>query len=149
MTSERPATYVLSTGAVPGYAPDPANHQLGSTAREVGSGAGELHRAGKQGAGPEQVLGYLGRYNPSRRPRQQPPRRDRGRQGQLHLQGLHDGKTKTMTLEAEEFIRRFLQHTVPDGFHRIRHIGFLANLRNPADCDHQFRSIVITGSSRS
>ena len=32
-----------------------------------------------------------------------------------------------MTLEADEFIRRFLQHTVPDGFHRIRHIGFLAN----------------------
>ena len=32
-----------------------------------------------------------------------------------------------MTLETEEFIRRFLQHTLPDGFHRIRHIGFLAN----------------------
>ena len=32
-----------------------------------------------------------------------------------------------MTLAAEEFIRRFLQHTLPDGFHRIRHIGFLAN----------------------
>jgi hypothetical protein len=38
-----------------------------------------------------------------------------------------DGKSKVMTLPAEEFIRRFLQHTVPDGFHRIRHIGFLAN----------------------
>jgi hypothetical protein len=32
-----------------------------------------------------------------------------------------------MTLRADEFIRRFLLHTVPDGFHRIRHIGFLAN----------------------
>jgi hypothetical protein len=32
-----------------------------------------------------------------------------------------------MTLAADEFIRRFLLHTVPDGFHRIRHIGFLAN----------------------
>ena len=32
-----------------------------------------------------------------------------------------------MTLSADEFIRRFLLHTVPDGFHRIRHIGFLAN----------------------
>ena len=38
-----------------------------------------------------------------------------------------DGKPKVMTLAAEEFIRRFLQHTVPNGFHRIRHIGFLAN----------------------
>jgi len=37
------------------------------------------------------------------------------------------GKTKVMTLAANEFIRRFLLHTVPDGFHRIRHIGFLAN----------------------
>ncbi len=32
-----------------------------------------------------------------------------------------------MTLTAGEFMRRFLLHTVPDGFHRIRHIGFLAN----------------------
>ena len=32
-----------------------------------------------------------------------------------------------MTLAADEFIRRFLLHTVPDGFHRIRHVGFLAN----------------------
>ena len=28
---------------------------------------------------------------------------------------------------ADEFIRRFLLHTLPDGFHRIRHYGFLAN----------------------
>jgi len=39
----------------------------------------------------------------------------------------HQGKTKLMTLDADEFIRRFLQHTLPDGFHRIRHYGFLAN----------------------
>ena len=32
-----------------------------------------------------------------------------------------------MTLDADEFIRRFLLHTLPDGFHRIRHYGFLAN----------------------
>jgi hypothetical protein len=32
-----------------------------------------------------------------------------------------------MTLAAGEFIRRFLLHAVPDGFHRIRHVGFLAN----------------------
>ncbi len=37
-----------------------------------------------------------------------------------------------MTLAADEFIRRFLQHTVPDGFHRIRHIGFLANRHRTA-----------------
>jgi hypothetical protein len=32
-----------------------------------------------------------------------------------------------MTLAADEFIRRFLLHALPDGFHRIRHYGFLAN----------------------
>jgi hypothetical protein len=39
----------------------------------------------------------------------------------------HHGKSKIMTLDADEFIRRFLLHTLPDGFHRIRHYGFLAN----------------------
>jgi hypothetical protein len=32
-----------------------------------------------------------------------------------------------MTLPAEEFIRRFLIHVLPDGFHRIRYFGFLGN----------------------
>ena len=34
---------------------------------------------------------------------------------------------KSMTLAAEEFIRRFLLHLLPNGFMRIRHFGFLAN----------------------
>jgi hypothetical protein len=39
------------------------------------------------------------------------------------------GKTrhKTMTLATDEFIRRFLLHVLPGGFHRIRHYGLLAN----------------------
>jgi hypothetical protein len=39
------------------------------------------------------------------------------------------GKTrhKTMTLEPDEFIRRFLSHVLPSGFHRIRHYGLIAN----------------------
>ena len=32
-----------------------------------------------------------------------------------------------MSLAAGEFIRRFLMHTLPDGFHRIRYYGFFAN----------------------
>ena len=35
-------------------------------------------------------------------------------------------RLKTMTLSAEEFIRRFLLHVLPNDFHRIRHFGFLA-----------------------
>jgi len=39
------------------------------------------------------------------------------------------GKTrhKTMTLSTDEFMRRFLLHVLPSGFHRIRHYGLLAN----------------------
>ena len=39
----------------------------------------------------------------------------------------HDNRTRTMTLQADEFIRRFLLHVLPNGFMRIRHFGFLAN----------------------
>jgi hypothetical protein len=38
-----------------------------------------------------------------------------------------EARYKLMTLDANEFIRRFLIHVLPDGFHRIRHYGFLAN----------------------
>jgi hypothetical protein len=34
---------------------------------------------------------------------------------------------KTMTLDADEFMRRFLLHVLPAGFHRIRHFGLIAN----------------------
>jgi hypothetical protein len=35
------------------------------------------------------------------------------------------GKTKTCTVSAEEFIRRFLQHVLPKGFVKVRYYGFL------------------------
>jgi len=44
----------------------------------------------------------------------------------------HHDTNKVMTLPADEFIHRFLLHALPDGFHRIRHYGFLAN-RHRAD----------------
>jgi hypothetical protein len=37
-----------------------------------------------------------------------------------------DCSLKTMTLEASEFIRRFLQHVLPRGFHKVRYYGFLS-----------------------
>jgi hypothetical protein len=39
----------------------------------------------------------------------------------------HHDRQKVMTLEADEFIRRFLLHVLPDGFQRIRHYGFLGH----------------------
>jgi Putative transposase/Transposase zinc-binding domain len=43
-----------------------------------------------------------------------------------------NARYKLITLDADEFIRRFLIHVLPEGFHRIRHYGFLANA-NRAD----------------
>jgi hypothetical protein len=48
---------------------------------------------------------------------------------------------KTMTLTAPEFIRRFLLHVLPDGFHRIRHYGLLASSRR-ADTIARIREII-------
>jgi hypothetical protein len=84
-------------------------------------------------AGPEQVLGYLGRY--THRVAIANSRLTADQDGKVSFTWKdyrHHGKTKIMTLEADEFIRRFLQHAVPDGFHRIRHIGFLANSHRTA-----------------
>jgi hypothetical protein len=41
-----------------------------------------------------------------------------------------------MKLAPEEFLRRFLLHVLPAGFHRIRHYGFLASGRRAANIDH-------------
>ena len=79
-------------------------------------------------AGPEQVLTYLGRY--THRVALANSRLTRLADGQVDFAWKdyrHHGKTKVMTLAADEFFRRFLLHAVPDGFHRIRHVDFLAN----------------------
>jgi hypothetical protein len=79
-------------------------------------------------AAPAQVLAYLGRY--THRVALANSRLIRLTDDVVEFTWKdyrHHGKTKVMTLAADEFIRRFLQHAVPDRFHRIRHIGFLAN----------------------
>ena len=78
--------------------------------------------------GPKQVLAYLGRY--THRVAIANSRLLAFDEGTLQFTWKdyrHGGKTKVMALGAFEFIRRFLLHTLPDGFHRIRHYGFLAN----------------------
>ncbi len=52
--------------------------------------------------------------------------------GQLSFRwrdSAHKNKKRKMTLSTDEFLRRFLLHTLPRGFVRIRHFGFLANRR--------------------
>lgn len=45
------------------------------------------------------------------------------------------GRPRVMTLSAAEFIRRFLLHVLPRGFHRIRHYGFLTGSNRTAGLD--------------
>jgi len=84
--------------------------------------------AKKPFGGPEQVLDYLARYT-----HRVAIANSRlvaladGRVSFLWKDYRHHGKRKVMTLDADEFIRRFLVHVLPDGFHRIRHYGYLAN----------------------
>jgi hypothetical protein len=81
-------------------------------------------------AGPEQVLRYLSRYTHriAISNRRLVSANDGGiafRWKDYRENGL--ARWKTMTLAPGEFIRRFLIHVLPKGFHRIRHYGLLAN----------------------
>ena len=83
--------------------------------------------------GPEQVLKYLARY--THRVAISNRRLLSLADGQVTFEWkdyAHGNQTKTMTLEAVEFIRRFLLHVFPSGFVHIRHFGFLANRRRKA-----------------
>jgi hypothetical protein len=86
-------------------------------------------------AGPQQVLDYVGRYT------------HRVAISNQRLLDIDDGHVrfrykdyragasaspKTMTLDAAEFIRRFLLHVLPPGFHRIRYYGLLGNRHRAA-----------------
>lgn len=80
--------------------------------------------------GPQKVLNYLGRYT------------HRIALTNDHILDVSNGRitfqwrdycckgqyrSRTMTVTADEFIRRFLIHTLPPGFQRIRYFGFMAN----------------------
>jgi Putative transposase/Transposase zinc-binding domain len=79
-------------------------------------------------SGPQQVLDYVGRY--THRVAISNHRLLDIDAGQVCFQWKDyrdKGQQKAMRLSAEEFIRRFLLHTLPDGFQRIRYYGLLGN----------------------
>src|SRR5713101_1853445 len=81
-------------------------------------------------AGPEQVLAYLSRYThrvaiSNSRLIAADATGVTFRYKDYRIEG--PGRYKTMTLKPDEFIRRFLMHVLPNGFHRIRHYGLLAS----------------------
>jgi hypothetical protein len=81
-------------------------------------------------AGPEQVLAYLSRYThrvaiSNSRLIAADETGVRFSYKDYRIEG--PGRYKTMALKPGEFIRRFLMHVLPKGFHRIRHYGLLAS----------------------
>ena len=79
-------------------------------------------------AGPEQLLDYLGRYTHRVAISNNRILSVKNSQITFSWRDRSDGdKLKTLSLPANEFIRRFLLHVLPNGFMRIRHFGFLAN----------------------
>jgi Putative transposase len=81
-------------------------------------------------AGPKAVLAYLSRYThrvaiSNRRLIAADAKAVTFKVKDYRIDG--PGRYKTMTLDAHEFIRRFLIHVLPKGFHRIRHYGLLAS----------------------
>lgn len=86
--------------------------------------------AKKPFGGPEQVLAYLSRYThrvaiSNRRLVSANAATVTFKYKDYRIDGFE--LFKTMTLATAEFIRRFLAHVLPKGFHRIRHYGLLAN----------------------
>ena len=81
-------------------------------------------------AGPKAVLAYLARYThrvaiSNRRLIAADAKAVTFKVKDYRIDG--PGRYKTMTLDTDEFIRRFLIHVLPTGFHRIRHYGLLAS----------------------
>jgi len=84
--------------------------------------------AKKPFAGPEEVLKYVARYTHRIAITNNRLLDTNDGKVQFRWKDYRDGnRQKTMTLGADEFIRRFLLHVLPDGFRRIRYFGFLAN----------------------
>ncbi len=99
--------------------------------------------------GPQQVLRYLARY--THRVAISDQRLLELKDGQVRFQykDYADGqRTKPMTLYSSEFIRRFLMHTLPSRFVRIRYFGFLANRFRKQRLE-QCRSLLGTRSAES
>ena len=85
--------------------------------------------------GPEKAIDYLGRY--THKVAITNHRLISDCEGQITFRykdyGSADPQTqRTMTLNADEFIRRFLLHAIPPGFQRIRHYGLYANRNREA-----------------
>jgi hypothetical protein len=95
-------------------------------------------------AGPETVLAYLSRYTHRVAISNSRLLRFDGSEITFRYRDYRRSganRQQVMTLFADEFIRRFLLHTLPRGFHRIRHYGMLASSARK-DCLAQARDML-------
>lgn len=84
--------------------------------------------------GPAQVLEYLGRYTHRVAISNERILGMEGNTVRFRVRDRANGnRKKVMRLEAEEFIGRFMQHMLPNGFKRIRHYGLLGPARKAAN----------------
>ena len=100
-------------------------------------------------AGPQQVLDYVGRY--THRVAISNHRLLDIENDQVSFEWKdyrQGGAVKVMTLSAEEFIRRFLLHVLPDGFQRIRYYGFLGNRYRQEKLDRCRHLLGMPGASQ-
>src|SRR3546814_3747590 len=100
-------------------------------------------------AGPEAVLAYLSRYThrvaiSNSRPLRFDEVGVTFRYKDYRKSGA--GRQQVMTLAADEFIRRFLLHALPRGFHRIRHYGLLASARRKYHLERARRLLSVAPS---
>ena len=100
--------------------------------------------------GPQAVLAYLSRYTHrvAISNRRLVAADDGGvsfRWKDYRIEG--PGRWKTMTLTPYEFIRRFLMHVLPCGFHRIRHYGLLASGTRAANIARARELLAVPASS--
>jgi Putative transposase/Transposase zinc-binding domain len=99
--------------------------------------------AKKPFGGPAQVLKYLARYTHRVAiSNNRLLKLEEGRVTFRYKDYADDHQQKTLTLDAVEFLRRFLQHVLPRGFMKIRHYGLLAS-RHRADKLKECRRLLL------
>jgi hypothetical protein len=102
-------------------------------------------------AGPAQVLAYLARYTHRvaiANSRLVELTNEHVRFRWKDYRANDRSKGKVMTLAVGEFIRRFLMHVMPDGFHRIRHYGLFANGRRVENLALCRKRLAVSTSTR-
>lgn len=90
-----------------------------------------------RGAG--QVLAYLGRYTHRVAISNSRILDTDGKTVKFRWKDYRDGRQKTMELSCGEFIRRFMQHILPNGFYKIRYYGILASANSKTVMEECFR----------